>query len=141
MASYQIVQGDPTEYSVPEYPSFADEKRFHRLLVRADERIVPPDQKEQICEKWGWGEEAIREEVKGYQEYNQALVEVIFEQEVTADPDRLRPGAIQDARMDFIQGCQGRSDGQENSSLGDLMTAVASLAAQDETNGPTTPKS
>jgi len=139
---YQILQGDPTEYEVIEYPSFADEREFSRLLVKTDEAIVARDQKEELCEKWGWDPEtACSEEVVGYVDYHLELAKTILKDAgglTDEDAERLRPGKIQEARMDFIQGCHGRSDGQGSGSPRGLMAAMRSLLAQGETQTATT---
>lgn len=139
---YQILQGDPTEYEVIKYPSFANEREFSRLLVKTDEAIVPRDKKEELCEKWGWDPEtACAEDVVGYVDYHLELAKSIFKDAeglTEEDAERLRPGKIQEARMDFIQGCQGRSDAQANASPQGLMTAMRSLLAQGETQTATT---
>ena len=133
---YQILQGDPTEYEVIEYPSFADEREFSRLLVKTDEAIVARDQKEELCEKWGWDPEtACSEEVVGYVAYHLELAKTILKDAgglTDEDAERLRPGKIQEARMDFIQGCHGRSDGQGSGSPRGLMAAMRSLLAEGE---------
>jgi len=96
---YQILQGDPTEYEVIEYPSFADEREFSRLLVKTDEAIVARDQKEELCEKWGWDPEtACSEEVVGYVDYHLELAKTILKDAgglTDEDAERLRPGKIQ----------------------------------------------
>jgi hypothetical protein len=134
---YQILQGDPTEYEVIEYPSFADEREFSRLLVNTDEAIVPRDQKEELCEKWGWDPEtACSQDIVGYVDYHLELAKTILkgtDSLTQDDADQLRPGKIQEARMDFIQGCHGRSDGQANGSAQGLMAAMRSLLARSET--------
>jgi len=132
---YQILQGDPTQYEVIEYPSFADEREFSRLLVNTGEAIVSRQQKENLCEKWGWdAEEVCSEEVNGYVEYHAKLAQVIFQappQLSQDDADQLLPGKIQEARADFTQGCRGRSVGQDGGFSQDLMAAMKSLLAQN----------
>jgi hypothetical protein len=133
---YQILQDDPTEYEVIEYPSFADERALHRLLVQTDTAIVPQAQKEELCEKWGWDvEEACSEEITDYVDYHVELTRVILKDAdgITKDrADQLRPGKIQEARMDFIEGCQGRSGGLDSASRQGLMQAMRSLLGQSE---------
>lgn len=133
---YQILQDDPDEYEVIEYPSFADERALHRLLVRASTSIVPQAQKEELCKKWGWDvEEACSEEVTGHVQYHLELAQVIFKDAdgiTGADTGQLRPGKIQEARMDFIRGCQGRSGGLDSASQQGLMQAMRSLLGQSE---------
>jgi hypothetical protein len=139
---YQILQGDPTEYEVIEYPSFADERAFSRLLVKTDKAIVPRDQKEELCGKWGWDPEtACSQDVVGYVDYHLELAKTILKDAdglTQDDADKLRPGKIQEARMDFIHGCQGRSDGQGSGSPQGLMAAMRSLLAQNGTQTATT---
>lgn len=138
---YQILQDDPTEYEVIEYPSFADERALHRLLVRAGTSIVPQAQKEELCEKWGWEpDKACSEEVTGHIQYHLELAKVILKgaDDLTQDDaDRLRPGKIQEARMDFIQGCQGRSGGQGGASQQGLMQVMKSLLGQSNLTSET----
>lgn len=140
---YQILQDDPTEYEVIEYPSFADERALHRLLVRASTSIVPQAQKEELCEKWDWdAEEACSEEVTGHIQYHLELAQVIFKDAdgiTGADTGQLRPGKIQEARMDFIQGCQGRSSGQGSASQQGLMQAMKSLLDRSNLTSETEP--
>jgi len=139
---YQILQGDPTEYEVIEYPSFADEREFSRLLVKTDEAIVPRDQKEELCEKWGWDPEtACSQDVVGYVDYHLELAKTVLKDAdglTQNDADKLRPGKIQEARMDFIQGCQGKNGGQGSGSPQGLMAAMRSLLAQNGTQTATT---
>lgn len=140
--TYQIIQGSGKEFTVPEYPTLADERAFNRLLVKAGTRIVPQSQKEDICDKWGWDpEEVCSEEVSGHVEYHLELARVIFENgdELTeGDADNLKAGKVQEARTDFIQGCQGREPAQDGSSMQDALNAVRSLIGQREANSETT---
>lgn len=133
--SYQILQDSTKEFSVPEYPTLSDERAFNRLLVKAGTRIVPQPQKEDICDKWGWDLEGVcSEEVSGHVEYHLELARVIFENgdELTEDDaESLQAGKIQEARTDFIQGCQGREPAQDGSSMQDAMSAVQSLIGQN----------
>lgn len=144
---YQIVNGSGAEFTVPEYPTLADERAFNRLLVKTADRIVPESQKEDICEKWGWdAKEVCTAEVSDHLEYHLELARVIFEngdELAQGDADQLLAGKIQEARADFIQGCQGRSDGPGASSMQALMSAVRSLigpngATSETTNSPST---
>lgn len=138
---YQILQGDPTEYEVIEYPSFADEREFSRLLVKTDEAIVSRPQKKNLCEKWGWDvEEVCSEKVSGYVQYHAKLAQIIFQdapQLSQGDADQLLPGKIQEARADFTQGCRGRSVGQDSGFRQDLMAAMKSLLAQNSQTSKT----
>jgi len=133
---YQIVDGDPTEYEVIEYPSFKDERAFHQLLVQVDEWIFSREQKERVCKKWNWDpDEVIEETVGGYVDYHLALANVVFQGEVdVSDKDRLRPGLIQEAREDFIDGCRGKSGGQSPDLSEGLMRMAESLLAQSDTS-------
>jgi hypothetical protein len=139
---YQILQGDPTEYEVIEYPSFADERAFTRLLLRTDTNIVSQQEKEDLCKKWAWDpEEVCSEGVSGYVEYHLQLAKTILQGTdslTREDAEHLRPGKLQEARVDFIQGCQGRSDGQGSGSPQGLMAAMRSLLGQNETQTATT---
>jgi len=139
---YQILQGDPTEYEVIEYPSFADERAFTRLLLRTDTNIVSQQEKEELCKKWAWEpEEACSEEVSGYVDYHLELARTILQgtDDLTReDAEHLRPGKLQEARVDFIQGCQGKNDGQGSGSPQGLMAAMRSLLGQSETQTATT---
>jgi hypothetical protein len=141
---YQILSGDPKEYSVPEYPSFADERALNRLLVQAATNIVSQAQKEDICEKWGWeAEEVCCEEVTGHVEYHLELARVIFEggdELAKDDAERLQPGKIQEARADFIQGCQGRSDELAGASMQGVQRMVQSLLGRSNTSSETESK-
>jgi len=144
---YQVVKGSDVEFTVPEYPTLAEERAFNRLLAKTADRIVPESQKEEICEKWGWdAEEVCTGEVADHLKYHLELARVIFENgnELTqGDADQLLVGKIQEARADFIQGCQGRSDGQGAFSMQALMSTVRSLigpnaATSETTNSPNT---
>jgi hypothetical protein len=139
---YQILQGDPTEYEVIEYPSFADERAFTRLLLRTDTTIVSEQEKEELCQKWAWdSEEVCTEDVSGYVDYHLELAKTILkgtDSLTQEDAERLRPGKLQEARVDFIQGCQGRSDAQGSGSPQGLMAAMRSLLGQNETQTATT---
>lgn len=139
--SYQPISGSGKSFTVPEHPSFADERAFHRLLLSASEQIVPREQKERICEKWGWDPEVeCTEEVDGYVEYHLELARVVFEDgdAVPADKaDRLKPGVIQEARVDFIEGCQGRQSEQPSDWSGALQALAASLTGQGDTSSTT----
>jgi len=125
---------------VVEYPSFADERAFHRLLVSASTDLVDEEAKDRICEKWGWDEAEKSEDVDGYIEYHMRVAEVIFkdgERIQNYDRDQIRPGAIQDARVDFIKGCQGRQNGPQGDST-QALQMMASLLAQNGMSKATT---
>lgn len=146
MASYQILSGDDTEYEVPEYPSFADERELHRLLMRTDPSIAPAN-REQLRETHGWEEGEFEVDITGRIEYHIELAKVVLEDasHLSAEEqgDRLRPGAVQDAREDFIQGCNGRSGGPGGSLMQALQAMEKSLsgpngATTEATSSPTT---
>jgi len=125
---------------VVQYPSFADERAFHRLLVSASTDLVEEKVKDRICEKWGWDEEEKSEDVEGYIEYHMRVAEIVFqdgERIRKYDRDQIRPGAIQDARVDFIKGCQGRQSEQQNGSM-QALQVMASLLGQNGATRATT---
>jgi len=139
--SYQPISGSGKTFTVPEHPSFADERAFHRLLVSASEQIVPREQKERICEKWGWDPEVeCTEEVTGYVEYHLELARVVFEGRggIPEDhADKVKPGVIQEARVDFIEGCQGRQSEQPSDWSGALQALATSLTGPGDTSTTT----
>jgi len=133
--TYQPIAGADVAMTVKEYPSFADERAFHRLLVSASTDLVADQVKDRICEKWSWDQEEKSEDVSGYIEYHMQVAEVIFkngERIRNYDRSQIRPGAIQDARVDFIKGCQGRQNEQQGGSM-QALQAMASLLGQNET--------
>jgi len=137
---YQPISGSSQTCRVPQHPSFADEKEFHRLLVSASTEIVPSDQKEQICEKWRWDPDVeCTEEVSGYIDYHRALARVVFEDISLegVDPERLRPGVIQEARQDFIAGCRGRTNEPGGGWSEALQSLVTSLTGPSDTDTTT----
>jgi len=138
--TYQPIAGADVSMTVVEYPSFADERALHRLLVSASTDIVNEETKDRICEKWGWSEAEKSEDVEGYINYHMQVAEVVFqggERIQNYDRDQIRPGAIQDARADFISGCQGRQNGPQNGSM-QALQALASLLGQSEVTKATT---
>ena len=138
--TYQPISGADVAMKVLEYPSFADERAFHRLLVSTSTDIVGEDAKNRICEKWGWDKAEKSEDVEGYIEYHMRVAEIVFqdgERIRNYDRDQIRPGAIQDARVDFIQGCQGRQSEQHGGSAQDFKK-VLSLLAQNGMSKATT---
>jgi len=138
--TYQPISGADVAMEVVEYPSFADERAFHRLLVSTSTDIVGEDAKDRICEKWGWDKAEQSEDVEGYIEYHMRVAEIVFqdgERIRNYDRDQIRPGAIQDARVDFIQGCQGRQNEPQNGST-QALEMMASLLAQNGTSKATT---
>jgi len=138
--TYQPIAGADVSMEVIEYPSFADERAFHRLLVSASTDIVDEQAKDRICEKWGWDKAEQSEDVGGYIEYHMRVAEIVFEEGERIweyDLDQIRPGAIQDARVDFIKGCQGRQSEQQNGSM-QALQVMASLLGQNEATRATT---
>jgi len=138
--TYQPIAGADVSMQVVDYPSFADERAFHRLLVSASTDLVDESTKDRICEKWAWDEAKKSEDVKGYIEYHMRVAEVVFQNGGRIrnyDRDQIRPGAIQDARADFIEGCQGRQSAPQSDSM-QALRAMASLLAQNGTAKATT---
>ena len=138
--TYQPISGADVSMEVVEYPSFADERAFHRLLVSASTDLVDDQVKDRICEKWGWDEAEKTGDVQGYIDYHLEVAEIVFEDGGRIrnyDRENIRPGAIQDARADFIRGCQGRQSEQQGGSM-QALQAMASLLGQNGATKATT---
>lgn len=154
--SYKILAGSDEEFEVIEYPTHADERRFNRLLTKTTDALVSRQTKERVCDKWGWYEEVevededkeeetvrvyedyITDEVTDQGEYHLRLAKIIFEDAEGLsedDIDHLRGGLIQEARVDFIEGCEGRSEERVKRSSAEALTQVLSRLGL---NGQTT---
>jgi hypothetical protein len=144
---YQILVGTDREFEVVEYPTHRQEKELHELFRKTTDAIVSRQTKERVCDRWGWydqedGERVyddyITGEVTDQGEYHLRLAKVIFEDAEdlsSSDVLDMRPGLVQEARVDFIAGCQGRSGTPDASSTEALQATIQSLLAQ---SGPTT---
>jgi len=149
---YQILADTDREFEVVEYPTHRQEKELHELFRKTADVIVSRQTKERVCDRWGWYDEVgtkeegterdysdyITGEVTDQGEYHLRLAKIIFEDAEdlsSSDVLDMRPGLVQEARVDFIGGCQGRSGAPDASSTEELQRLMTSLLAQ---NGPTT---
>jgi hypothetical protein len=150
--SYQILAGTDREFEVVEYPTHRQEQKLHELFRKSADAIVNRQTKEAVCDRWGWYDEEdggriyddyITDEVTGRGEYHLRLAKIIFEDAEdlsSSDVLNMRPGLVQEARADFIAGCQGRNDGQPGSSTQGLREMIESLSALNGVTSETTSK-
>jgi len=125
---------------------------LHELFRKSANALVAPQTKERVCDRWGWYDEIetedgetgrnysdyITREVTDQGEYHLRLAKIIFEDAEdlsSSDVLDMRPGLVQEARADFIDGCSGKSGAPDASSMQALQTMMGSLIGQ---NGPST---
>jgi len=132
---YKILANHERQFEVIEYPTHAQERAFNRLLVQSADHLVVESEKKRLCDKWGWEpDETMTGEITTRGEYHLELARLIFKDGDELDEsaiDNMKPGKVQEARMDFIEGCEGKNDEQAVSSKL-VQEMVRSLLGQNE---------